>query len=458
MTGFDFEDSKKNSMHKQPILIDNFEDYMFDADDLGKHRDFGRGDSSSFDEETPLGGITMNERKKRKKRRKQKKKKDPYNPKIRQLEEIYDNKNLRNTSVKGDTSQFGGEFTSKNTLRSRKNITSLVREKTVKLSDSISPRGKIELNSPILSPNTNKMANTNDNWMGGNKKKMNLKTQNTLKSEQNKIKSKKKSDKGLNFYNQSAMAVSPNLGVNPSLTKSTDTLFKDKKTNADAHRGELIKKNNFLRASLNAGGKLQMNSNASANSSNGFKNAKKSPKKSNDRGRSMNRNDLVLNTTALKEEFGKSKKKLPRRRFSKSPAVFKIDGESPYAEYLPALYREYRPKEKKLKRQNSNVSLNDFFKKLDRAYSDVGSVGIRSRDGSRDGKSLRRKGSNNKSLLKMNTFKSDSSVSSYHKQKSIRSNSSKVTKNKKKTSSVNDDSFLKLAELVKARVTKAKNQ
>ena len=44
------------------------------------------------------------------------------------------------------------------------------------------------------------------------------------------------------------------------------------------------------------------------------------------------------------------KKLLPRRKFSKSPAPFKLDSESPYAEYLPALYKEYRPKEKKAKK------------------------------------------------------------------------------------------------------------
>ncbi len=47
--------------------------------------------SSEFEDETNLGGVTMNQRGKKKRRRRRKKKNPKYNDKIRQLEEIYDN-------------------------------------------------------------------------------------------------------------------------------------------------------------------------------------------------------------------------------------------------------------------------------------------------------------------------------------------------------------------------------
>lgn len=236
-------------------------------------------------------------------------------------------------------------------------------------------------------------------------------------------------------------------------------LFKTKMTNAEALKRSQVKQNNFLRASINAAGQEQVHSKRSS-SSKGLTQIRTQLKrgtKKDKRGGSVDKNDFAFQSAQLKDEFNYSKtKRIIRRKVSKSPAVFRLDGDSPYMEYLPDRYREYKPKEKKLKTKNSNVSLNDFFKKVDKAYSDVHSVGLRSRSGSRDvNRRLSRKGSNNKSLVKMSTFRSQSSVSS-RGGKSIRSNPSKLRKRPKKSQSSNDDSFMRMANLVKQKVYKNK--
>jgi hypothetical protein len=170
-----------------------------------------------------------------------------------------------------------------------------------------------------------------------------------------------------------------------------------------------------------------------------------------------NMNNLELNASALKKEYGpNSRRKLPKFRVSKQNAVFRFDGESPYAEYLPALYREYKPKEKKLKRQRSNMSLNEFFRKVDKAYSDTQSLDLRHRSESRDGHSgLIKKKTTLRSYKKMGTFRSVSSASSNRGGNSVRSNPARLKKKKRKDS-INDDSFLKMANLVKNRVLQGK--
>ena len=91
-TGYDFDENKNKNAYITGGLADDFGTKAFEVE--GNESDDWRGNkyanSSSFDEETPLGGIGLNERKKRKKRRLKKKKKDPFNAKIKQLEEIYD--------------------------------------------------------------------------------------------------------------------------------------------------------------------------------------------------------------------------------------------------------------------------------------------------------------------------------------------------------------------------------
>ena len=107
--------------------------------------------------------------------------------------------------------------------------------------------------------------------------------------------------------------------------------------------------------------------------------------------------------------------------------------------------------------------MNEFFKKIDRAYSDVGSLGGRSRGRSRGGSragTIRRKNSDNKSLNKMSTLKSDSSVSSYNKQSTIRSRSNpgKLKNKNKKSSRGDDDSFKKIAQIIKNKVLEEKQK
>lgn len=295
------------------------------------------------------------------------------------------------------------------------------------------------------------MANTQENWIP-KRNNIGIKKQNTLKSEVSQTAKKFKS-KDMSSYDKPSFAQQPS-----QIVASSGNLFIDKRTNADAHRKEMAKHNNFLRTSLNAAAKIQMSSNASAQSSKGFKNFKSPQNKQVEKGKKITHNDLVLNTSALKEQFGNKKKLKPQRKFSKSPAPFKLESESPYAEYLPALYKEYKPKEKKYTRQNSNVSMNDFMRKLDRAYSDVGSVHGGSRNGSRAG-TIRRKNSNNKSLNRMSTLKSSSSVSSYNKQSSIRSrsNPTKLKNNRNgRSRQSNEDSFMKMANLIKNKVLEEK--
>lgn len=234
----------------------------------------------------------------------------------------------------------------------------------------------------------------------------------------------------------------------PEIPDSENPIFNKNITNEQALRAKGPRRNNFLRASINKSGQGILDSKGSA-SSKGFSEVRKQLKRGNKEAKSKPRgiNDLELNTHMLKTQYSSnSKRKLPKRKFSKSPAVIRFDGESPYAEYLPDLYREYKPKEKKLKRQNSNVSLNSFMKKIDKAYSDAQSVA--SRSGSRDGHfGLKRKRTNTKSLLKMGTLRSNSSKGG----NSVRSNPAMLRRRKKSVTSV-EDSFMKMAQMVKQKV------
>lgn len=255
------------------------------------------------------------------------------------------------------------------------------------------------------------------------------------------------------------------LSQSPKVLNSADPIFISNKTNAEIHRNKQLQKNNFLRVSINAGAKAQMDSRGSraSGSSKGFNDIRKALKRGSNKGtthrdKPITRNDLVLDTRALKEQYAKTPRKLPKRRFSKSPAVFKLDAESPYAEYLPDLYREYKPKEKKLKRQKSDLSLNNFFKKIDKAYSEVQSIGPKSRASSRNGGfGLSRKGTNTRSLRKMNTFRSESSVSSSGGNNTVRSNPARLNKKRKKNAPSDDDSFMKIASMIKQKVMQNKN-
>lgn len=266
------------------------------------------------------------------------------------------------------------------------------------------------------------------------------------------------------------------MSQSPNGVGSSQPMFNGKLTNAQALGVKKPQQNNFLRNSLNSGGKAQIGMNDSSKlsfnalenisstgdlkSSKGMiLNRKLIPKgkKAEEHNTKYNMNNLELNTSALRKEFGpNSNRKLPKFKVSKQNAVFRFDGESPYAEYLPALYREYKPKEKKLKRQRSNMSLNEFFRKVDKAYSDTQSVGIRHRSESRDGNSgILRKKTTLRSYKKMGTFRSVSSASSNRGGNSVRSNPARL-KRKKRKDSLNDDSFLKMANLVKNRVLQGK--
>ena len=325
-------------------------------------------------------------------------------------------------------------YETKRTFGSKNLVTGVKRDVTRKMSDLLSPVATSTKKNNILSS----ASHTNDNWT----KKKSIKKQITMKS------SKKNS---LRKFSQSPK----------STLHAGEPLFKTKMTNAEAHRNERVKRNNFLRASINAAGQEQVHSRGSASSSKGFTEIRKKLKRgtSNQR-KSLNTNDFAFQTAKMKEDFiSAGKKKLPKRKVSKSNAMLKMDGESPYMEYLPDRYREYKPKEKKYKRQKSSMSLNSFYKKMDKTYSEVNSIGPRSRSGSRAGSRTRnrlsRKGSNNKSLLKIGTLKSQTSVSSKGG-KSARSNPSRLRKKPKKSQSSND-SFQQMANLIKERVLKNKN-
>lgn len=285
---------------------------------------------------------------------------------------------------------------------------------------------------------------TGENWA----KKNNLKKFGTLKSNKSTKSNKKKFPK----------SKSPK-----STLHAGEPLFKNKMTNEQAHRHELVKRNNFLRGSLNAAGNEQVRSrgnskNSVKSSTKGFSQIRKKLARgtnSNQR-RSMNHNDFALETAKIRDDYkSQIRKKIPRKKMSKSPAVIRMDGESPYMEYLPDRYREYKPKEKIIQRKSSNVSFNEFFKKINSAYSETHSIRGRSRTSSRGG--LSRKGSNNRSLLKMGTLRSTSSVSSKGGI-SVRSGPSRLRKKRpKKSQSSNDDSFMRMANMVKQRIIQKKN-
>ena len=239
-------------------------------------------------------------------------------------------------------------------------------------------------------------------------------------------------------------------------TLKDNMLFKDKKTNADAHRNLNSKNGNLQRDTLNAAGVRQMDASSIASNSRGFRNGKYIKDKKRTHSAVP---DLASGIAALKADYeAQPKRKLPRQKFSKSPAVFKIDSASPYAEYLPDLYREYKPKEKKLKVKSSNVSMSNFLRKMDKAYSEAMSVVSESSHGSRPNRSRMRYGrsnSNTRSLKKMGTLRSNISSSSGG-DNTVRSNPAKLRKKKKPQSRKSDDSFMKMANMVKARVSKEK--
>lgn len=56
-------------------------------------------------------------------------------------------------------------------------------------------------------------------------------------------------------------------------------------------------------------------------------------------------NKLNLNTPGAVDPHPETKRIVKRRRKPKNEKIW-VDLESPYAEYLPALYREWAPKEK----------------------------------------------------------------------------------------------------------------
>lgn len=236
--------------------------------------------------------------------------------------------------------------------------------------------------------------------------------------------------------------------------RSEGPLFKEKMTNAEAHRKKDLKKNNFLRQSINNAGQERVHSRRSS-SSRGFTDIRKKLKRgTSDKRKSANEHDFAYQTRKMKDEFrSTSRKKLPKRKFSKANALVRLDGESPYMEYLPDRYREYKPKEKKYVRQKSNVSLGSLVQRFGDVYSETRSA-AGSRSGSRVSKRIIRKGSN-KSLSRMSSFRSQRSVSSNGR--SVRSGPSRLKRRKKKSES-NDDSFLKMADLVKQRVLRNKNE
>jgi hypothetical protein len=235
-------------------------------------------------------------------------------------------------------------------------------------------------------------------------------------------------------------------------------LFNQKMTNAEALHTKGARHNNFLKGSINASGLSQVRSKNNSVSSNGFASIRKQLKRGskNKRGRSVKANDFAFQSAKLKVDYLVPNKKLIQKKKSRAPLLVKLDGDSPYMEYLPDLYREYRPEEKKLKTKNNNVSMVNFYKKIDKAYSDVHSVGLRSRSGSREIRSrISRHGSTNKSLNKMNSFRSQSSVKS-RGVNSVSSNRTKLRRRPKKNKSSNDDSFLKLAQMVKEKIYQKK--
>jgi hypothetical protein len=235
-------------------------------------------------------------------------------------------------------------------------------------------------------------------------------------------------------------------------------LFNQKMTNAEALHDKGARKNNFLKGSITQSGLSQVRSKNNSVSSNGFASIRKQLKRGSKkkRGSSVKANDFAFQSSKLKVDYLVPNRKLMQKKKSRAPTLVKLNGDSPYMEYLPDLYREYRPEEKKLKTKNNNTSMIDFYKKMDKAYSDVHSVGLKSRSGSREIHSrMSRHGSTNKSLNKMNSFRSQSSVKS-RGANSVSSNRAKFRKKPKKNKSSNDDSFLKLAQMVKNKVYQKK--
>lgn len=311
---------------------------------------------------------------------------------------------------------------------SRNKVVGVKRDVTRKLSDILSPVGTTTNKKMMIGM----ASNTGSNWT----KSKDFRKQPTL------TKTKKK--------------LSRKLSESPSGLKSQGPLFKAKMTNAEAHRKKIVKKDNYLRASINHAGQEQVHTRRSS-SSKGFSEIRKKLKRGTDEKRkSVNAHDFAYETKRMKDEFrSTTRKKLPRRKYSKSNAVVRLDGESPYMEYLPDRYREYKPKEKKYVRQKSNASLGSVVRQLGQAYSETRSFAGESRSGSRASKRPSRRGSNNKSLLRMGSFKSQKSVSS--NRGSVRSGPSRLKKRRQKSQSSNDDSFLQMANLVKQRVLKNKN-
>eukprot|EP00344_Euplotes_crassus_P007229 CAMPEP_0196997298 /NCGR_PEP_ID=MMETSP1380-20130617/2948_1 /TAXON_ID=5936 /ORGANISM="Euplotes crassus, Strain CT5" /LENGTH=687 /DNA_ID=CAMNT_0042413491 /DNA_START=1212 /DNA_END=3272 /DNA_ORIENTATION=+ len=428
-TGYDLEKQNKddkfesidegsdfNALADGAIAAAAVTQLMEEGKDGDKHKNRYDESSSEFEEETYLDF----EGKKRKRRRRRRRKKNPnYNAKLKQLEDIYDNsKNKRN---RGDLTTKSRMDVSRTTFNKHIPV-GLNRDITRKMSDFFSPLGNES--TKVAMVRMESKTSTNWNKKNGIKKKTTMTKKSTRK-----------------------------LSESPTGLKTGEPLFKAKMTNAEAHRRNNLKKDNFLRASINHAGQEQVHSKGSA-SSRGFADIRKKLKRGNSTHRkSMNHHDFAVETKKMQDELRQTKRKFPKRKVSKGNAMIRLDGESPYMEYLPARYREYKPKEKKYVRQKSNVSMGSIVRRLGEAYSENRSFAGESRSGSRKSGRPSRKGSHNKSLLRMGTFRSQKSVSS--NANSVKSGRSRLGKRKpKKSQSSNDDSFLQMANLVKQRVLK----
>jgi hypothetical protein len=161
-----------------------------------------------------------------------------------------------------------------------------------------------------------------------------------------------------------------------SFKNSISPLFNQKMTNGEALHDKGPRRNNFLKGSIKSSGLSQVRSKNNSVSSNGFAGIRKQLKRGSKskRGSSLKVNDFAFQSAQLKADYLVPNKKFTQKKKSKPLNLAKLNGDSPYMEYLPDLYREYRPEEKKLNTKSNNGSMINFYKKMDKAYSDVNSV------------------------------------------------------------------------------------
>ncbi|CAI2368980.1 unnamed protein product [Moneuplotes crassus] len=374
--------------------------------------------SSEFEDETFLG---FDDQKKKRKRRRRKKKKPKFNPKIKRLEEIYDNPKDR---AKGGISTQSRMNTTRMSFNRHIPVV-LHRDVTRKLSDIFSPPG----NTSTKNVGMKVGSKTGTSWA----KKKELEKQPTT------LTRKKKPTRKLSESSRDL--------------KSRETLLNQQIANAEARRGRNIREDNFLRTSTHFGGEERVHTRRSS-SSRGFSEIRKKLKRgSSDKKKAVSHHDFALESRKIRDKFRSTKrKKFIRRKACRSKSIIRFDGDSPYMEHLIDRYREYKPKEKKYRRPKSNASHGSLVKRLGEAYSDTRSFAGESRAGSRASKRPSRKGSNTRSLRRIGTFKSQKSVSSSSLH-SVRSTRSRFKRRRpKRSQSSNDDSFLKMANLVKQRV------